>query len=66
MYHTMDKFTRTACAVYNVYEGADEVEARTRRQRENNPNVLVNGARRKIESNTNKTIKYHAAGHYPD
>ena len=66
MYHIMDKFTRTACAVYNVYQRADEVEARTRRQREKNPNVLVNGARRKIEFNTNKTIKYHTAGHYPD
>ena len=66
MYHTIDKFARTACAVYNVYERADEVEARTRRQREKNPNVLVNGARRKIEFNTSKTIKYHAAGHYHD
>ena len=66
MYHAMDKFARTAWAVYNVYERADEVEARPRRQREKNPNVPVNGARRKIEFNTNKTIKYHAAGHYPD
>ena len=65
MYHAMDKFSRTACTVYNiVYERADEVEARTRRQCEKNPNVPVNGARRKIEFNTNKTIKYHAAGQY--
>ena len=66
MYHAMDKFARTTCPAYDVYERADEVEARMRRQRAKNPNAPVNGAHKKIEFNTNKTFKYHAVGHYPD
>ena len=62
----MDRFSRTTCADYDVYERPDEVEARTRRQRAKNPNAPVDGARKKVEFNTNKTYKYHATSHYPE
>ena len=66
MYQAMDKFAQTTCAAYSVYERTDEVEARTRRQRAKNPNRPVDSTCKKVDFNTNKTFKYHAAGHYPE
>ena len=66
MYRAVSRFARTTCAAYDVYERADEVEARARRQRASNPNAPVDGARKKVQFNVINTPKYHALGHCPD
>ena len=65
MYRAMTSFAQTVCAAYDVYERADEVDARVRRQRAKDPNAPVDGARKKVEFNTINTFKYHVLGHYP-
>ena len=65
MYRAMTSFAQTTCAAYDVYERADEVDARVRRQRVKDPNAPVDGVRKKVEFNTINTFKYHVLGHYP-